>query len=155
MFWHAGHLVQTLRGCQDRQRIEGTCVLSALNSASSADSTWFELEACYWFSSQVLRVFKVNTRALRSEMSRGNLKSHNWKKGKIRKGKEDGKKSKELKRGGRKIDRSDNLRNTDTTTGIKEIQYFALNIRPTLQLKEVSKSRSKVPFDKSRLQLTG
>ena len=52
MLRHAGHLVHT------PQRA-GTCVLSALGSVSSVDSTLFQFEACYWFNPQVLGALKL------------------------------------------------------------------------------------------------
>jgi hypothetical protein len=42
--------------------------------------------------------------------------------------KEKEEKAKQLKRGGRKTDISDNLRNSDTTTRLKELQSCAMNI---------------------------
>ena len=65
------------------------------------------------------------------------------------------KKSKQLKRCRRKIDISDNLRNSNTATRLKELQSCALNIGSILQRKEMWKSRPEVPFDKSSPQLTG
>jgi hypothetical protein len=38
---------------------EGACVLSAFGSAYSVDSTWFQLEAWYWFNPRVLSAFKL------------------------------------------------------------------------------------------------
>lgn len=119
---------------------EGTCVLSAFGSVSSVASTWFQLEAWYWFSLQVLRAFKL-------KHGQWDRKYVSWesenpistpppqRKGCV-------KKAKQLEGGGRKIDISDNLRNSETAIRLKELQPCALNIGSILQRKEMSKSRS-------------
>lgn len=79
---------------------EGTCVLSALGSASSVDSTRFQLGAWYWFNPQVLRAFKL-------KYGQWDRKYVSWESenpvSNTKRGVTRGKKAKQLKRGGRKI----------------------------------------------------
>ena len=96
---------------------EGTWVLSALGSAVSVDSTRFQLEASYWYNPQGLRAFKL-------KHGQWDRKYVSWEYENpipTPQKREERNKAKQVKRGGRKIDISGNLRNGDTTTCLKEL----------------------------------